>query len=378
MRTMRTPDSEALGQADRFQCGDLEAFCRKVFENLGVSPADAVHAAGCLVAAELRGVDSHGLVRLPVYARRIAAKVVNPRPVVRFESAGPSILLADGDNGLGAVVASAAMKKAIEVARANGVGIVGVRRSNHFGAAAYYVEQALRENLIGFAITNAPPTMAPYGGRERFLGTNPLAVAIPAREEPPLIFDASTSVVARGKIIVAAHTGASIPEGWAVDPQGRPTTDPHQALKGAVLPFGGPKGSAISFIIDILAGVLTGAAFARHLNTLENLNAEQNLGHVLAAMRTDVFLPAEVFAARMDEILRLLKATPACDGAERVLAPGEPELANEARNRRFGIAIAPEVVWQLKQLADELNIDFPAPVPPAAGGVEMPADARRK
>lgn len=365
------------GQPARFRYDDLQAFCREVFERLGVPAADAVHAAGCLLAAELRGVDSHGLVRLPVYASRIVARVVNPHPLVSFEAAGPSILLADGDNGLGPVVASAAMKKAMEVAQSNGIGIVGVRRSNHFGAAAYYVEQALREGLIGFATTNAPPNMAPYGGRERFLGTNPLAIAIPAGQEPPLIFDASTSVVARGKIIVAAHTGASIPEGWAVDPQGRPTTDAQQALKGAVLPFGGPKGSAISFIIDILCGVLTGAAFATHLNTLENLRAEQNLGHVLAAMRTDVFLPAEVFAARMDEILRLLKASPAGDGAERVLVPGEPELANESRNRRFGIAVAAEVVLQLKRLAGELSIEFPDGLHTIDDGAALGVESRR-
>ncbi len=345
---------------NRFPHGELLAFCRTVFERLGVPPPAASDAAGCLLLAELRGVNSHGLVRLPVYARRIRAGVVNADPSIGFELRGPSAVLVDGDNGLGAVVGAAAMRRAIELAQATGIGFAGVRRSNHFGAAAFYVEQAVREGMIGFAATNAPPNMAPFGGRERFLGTNPLAFGIPAGAEPPLVFDASTSVVARGKIIVAAQTGASIPEGWAVDPQGRPTTDAHAALAGAVLPFGGPKGSALSFIIDILCGVLTGAAFATRLNTLENLDAEQNLGHVLAAIRIDLFLPAADFRSRMDEILRLLKTCPTAEGVDRVLAPGEIEIQREAENRRRGIAVAPEVAAQLRRLGDELGVAFPA------------------
>jgi LDH2 family malate/lactate/ureidoglycolate dehydrogenase len=286
--------------------------------------------------------------------------VVKAAPSIAFDVRGPSVVLVDGDNGLGAVVGTAAMRRSIEMAHSTGIGFAGVRRSNHFGAAVFYVEQAVREGMIGFATTNAPPNMAPFGGRQRFLGTNPLALGIPAGDEPPLVFDASTSVVARGKIIVAAQTGASIPEGWAVDPHGRPTTDAHTALAGAVLPFGGPKGSAISFIIDILCGVLTGAAFAARLNTLENLDAEQNLGHVLVAIRADLFLPAASFRSRMDEILRSLKACPTAEGVDRVLAPGEIEMRHEAENRRRGICVPPGVAAQLRRLGDELGVAFPA------------------
>ena len=221
----------------------------------------------------------------------------------------------------------------------HGTGFVGVRNSNHFGPAAYYVEKAVARGCIGLAISNAPPNMAPFGGKQRFLGTNPVAIGIPAGEEPPLIFDASTSVVARGKIIVAAHTGQPIPEGWAIDPDGHPTTDAQQALAGAVLPFGGPKGSAISFIIDVFCGVLTGAAFALHLNTLENLAAVQNVGHVFAAVRTDLFVKDDEFRKRMDAILSMLKASPPAPGAERVLVPGEIELAHESANLAAGNCI---------------------------------------
>ena len=247
------------------------------------------------VKAELRGVDSHGLVRLPVYAQRIQSRVVNARPKVRVVSTTGAAALVDGDNGLGPVVGAHAMDVALDLARQHGTGFVGVRRSNHFGPAAYYVEKAIAAQCIGVAISNAPPNMAPFGGRTRFLGTNPLAIGIPAGRESPLIFDASTSVVARGKIIVAAQTGKAIPEGWALDPEGHPTTDARLALAGAVLPFGGPKGSALSFIIDIACGVMTGAAFASHLNTLEDLSAVQNVGHVLAAVRTDLFMSDDDF-----------------------------------------------------------------------------------
>jgi LDH2 family malate/lactate/ureidoglycolate dehydrogenase len=204
--------------------------------------------------------------------------------------------------------------------------------------------------------------MAPFGGKSRFLGTNPLAIGIPAGREHPLIFDASTSVVARGKVIVAAQTGTPIPEGWAVDPDGRPTTDANLALEGAVLPFGGPKGSALSFIIDIACGVLTGAAFASHLNTLEDLSAVQNVGHVLAAIRTDLFMSDEEFRSRMDAILGMLKAVPAAPGVERVLVPGDIELANEARLREEGIGLPPAIASQLARFGESLAVPFPSPL----------------
>jgi LDH2 family malate/lactate/ureidoglycolate dehydrogenase len=347
----------------RYRHEQLFDFGCRVLERLDVSAEDAREVAGCLIKADLRGVDSHGMVRLPVYARRVRAGVVNARPSLRVTQTGTAAALVDGDNGLGPVVGSRAMAEAINLARHHGTGLVGVRNSNHFGPAAYYVEKAIDAGVIGMAISNAPPNMAPFGGRSRFLGTNPVAIGIPAGTEPPLIFDASTSVVARGKIIVAAHSGARIPEGWAVDPDGYPTTDAELALAGAMLPFGGPKGSAISFIIDIFCGVLTGAAFGSHLNTLEDLSNVQNVGHVLAAVRTDLFLPAREFTERMDTILAMLTSAPPAPGnTGRVLAPGEIERAHEANNRERGVALQPAIAAQLASLGDELGVPFPAPV----------------
>lgn len=354
-------DAKTAGPTNgrRYLPEHLLSYSCAVLERLDLPPEDARQVAGCLLLAELRGVDSHGLIRLPVYASRIQAKVVKARPAITVESRFAAVAQVDGDNGLGPVVGCRAMDEALNLAEKCGAGFAGVRHSNHFGAAAFYVERALARRCIGVAVSNAPPNMAAFGGRERFLGTNPMAVAIPAGEELPVLFDASSSVVARGKIILAAHRHQPIPEGWAIDPQGRPTTDAPAALAGAVLPFGGPKGSAISFIIDIFSGVLTGAAFALHLNTLENLQAVQNLGHVFAAYRTDLFLPAGEFARRMDEILRMLKAAAPAPGVERVLAPGELEYATEARNRKLGIELSKEVVAQLSQLGGQVGVPFP-------------------
>jgi LDH2 family malate/lactate/ureidoglycolate dehydrogenase len=346
----------------RYHHHDLFDYGCRVLERLDVPPDHAREVAGCLIKAELRGVDSHGMVRLPVYARRIQACVVNAQPAIRMVSARGATALIDGHNGLGPVVGARAMEAALDLARMHGTGFVGVRRSNHFGPAAYYIEKALAAGCIGLAISNAPPNMAPFGGKTRFLGTNPVAVGIPAGREAPLIFDASTSVVARGKIIVAARTGKPIPEGWAIDPEGYPTTDANLALAGAVLPFGGPKGSALSFIIDILCGVLTGAAFASHLNTLEDLTTVQNIGHVLCAVRTDLFLSDEEFRQRMDAILGMLRASAPGPGAERVLLPGELELANETRMRKEGIDLAPTIAADLASFGETLGVPFPAPL----------------
>ena len=351
-------------ETPRFAAEDLLAYARGVLQALGVPDDDAQEVAACLLEADLRGVGSHGLVRLPVYGRRIRAGVVNAAPDVRITRTSDATALADGDNGLGPVVCSRAMNKAIEIAGVCGIGFVGVRHSNHLGSASYYVRKAIEHGLIGFACSNAPPNMAPHGGRTRFLGTNPFAVGIPAGTGMPLILDASTSVVARGKIILAAHSGSPIPEGWAVDPEGRPTTNAQTALEGAVLPFGGPKGSAISFIIDILCGVMTGASFAYHLNTLEDLSGSvQNLGHVVAALRADLFLPAGTFAARMDEITGMLRACPTAVGVEKVLLPGEIEAEQELWNRRNGVPLVQEVVQQLVSLGAEVNVAFPSRLP---------------
>jgi len=342
----------------RYQAHELIGFTREVLYRLGVPTEDAEEVGICLVDANLRGIDSHGIVRLPVYAKRLRAGRVKAQPDLQvLHSTGP-VRIIDGDNGMGPVVGTFAMKQAIEAAKTFGVGLATARHSNHFGPAGHYVSKAVAAGCIGLASSNAPPNMVPWGGRERFLGTNPLAVGVPTAMMEPLHFDMATSVVARGKIILAAQKGEPIPEGWAVDPEGFPTTDAQRALVGAVLPFGGAKGSAISLIIDILSGVLSGAAYGKHLNTLEDLNNEQNLGHFFLAIDVEKFMPYEEFCQRSDDLLNQLKAVPPAQGFSQVLAPGDPERQIMALRVKEGIALTEDVVVQLLKLGQEVGVSL--------------------
>ncbi len=347
----RLKTSECRVPAER-----LLVFARTTLERLGVPSADAEEVARCLIWADLRGIDSHGITRLPVYARRLAAGIINPAPRIRVERVAAGLLRIDGDNGLGPVVGMTTMRATLAAARENGVAMAVVRRSNHFGAAGYYVQEALAAGCIGVASSNAPPNMAPWGGRERFLGTNPIAIGIPAGHEEPVLLDMATSIVARGKIIMAAEKGEPIPSGWAIDRQGRPTTDAVAALEGAVLPFGGPKGSAISLILDILCGVLSGASFGRYLGTLDDLGREQDLGHFFAAVDISRLMPVEHFRARMDDLLQQLHGIPPAAGVERVLAPGELEALTAVQRQREGIPLPEVVVARLRELGQSLGV----------------------
>jgi len=338
---------------------ELKNFAQEILIKHDVPVKDASIVAECLVSANLRGVDSHGVIRLPVYVSRLHKKIVKAKPEIKVEHRTKVCLHINGDNGLGPVVGQRAMQEALKLAKLYGMGLSGVSHSNHFGPASFYVDQAVAAGCIGIACSNAPPNMAPWGGRTRFLGTNPLGVGIPCGTEPPIIFDMATSVVARGKIIMAAQRGEPIPEGWAVDPQGLPTTDPVQALLGAVLPFGGAKGSAISFLIDALAGAWTGANYGRYINTLENYEKEQSLGHLFLALRADLFMPMSDFTSRIDDLVHMLKTTPPAAGVASVMAPGDPELMIARERKLHGIPITSEVWKQLSELAKATNVTLP-------------------
>lgn len=344
----------------RFHAEDLQDYGVRVLMALGVPEDDAASVTSCLLMADLRGITSHGLVRLPVYASRLEAGVVKSRPDMTFIGEGQAVGLLDGDNGLGPVVGCAAMRKAIEIADRCGLGLVFVKRSNHYGSAAYYVKIATDAGFIGGTVSNAPPNMAAFGGKTRFLGTNPLGIGLPTRDVP-LIFDMATSVVARGKIIVAAQQKQPIPLGWAVDPDGNPTTDAQQALLGAVLPFGGPKGSAISFLIDIFSGVLTGAGYATGLGTLENLEGEQNLGHVFMVLKPDLFQSRETYYDRIEDIIRQLRDNPPAPGFDSVVAPGDIEHQYTLAALQDGVALPSEIVTSLQRLGERHYCDFPRP-----------------
>jgi L-2-hydroxycarboxylate dehydrogenase (NAD+) len=325
--------------------------------------------ADCLVKANLRGLDSHGVMRIPIYAKRLRLGLVNPRPGLALNRVAPSAAHLDGDDGMGMVVGARAMAEAVAIARETGIGMVGVRRSTHYGMAAYYVLQAITADCIGFAFTNSSPGMPPHGGSKPVLGVNPLAVGVPAGDRPPIVLDMAMSIIARGKMRLAGMHGEAIPEGLGRDAQGRPTTDGMQVFGGgSVLPFGGPKGSALAIWMEIMGGVLTGAAFAGEMKSLyEDFSGPQRIGHVFMAIRPDLFMPMADFKQRMDAMIERFKASEPAAGVNQVLMPGEPEVLQETERLRTGLPLTAEVLASLETEARQLDVALP-PLSPAPLG----------
>jgi LDH2 family malate/lactate/ureidoglycolate dehydrogenase len=325
-----------------------KSFARQLLTAHGVPGPDAEVVASCLVRADARGVETHGLVRLPGYLDRLHKGLVNARPQLSPERATPVAASLDGQDGLGFVVATRAMEEAISMAGQFGIGIVSVRRSTHFGMAANYVLQAVEAGMASLVFTNASPAMPPWGGREPLLGTSPLAAGAPGGESGPYVLDMSPAVAARGKIRLAAQRGESIPLGYALDADGRATTDPVAALEGVVLPIGGPKGSGLAMLMDILSGVLSGAAFGGDVgDQSKDFDRPQNVGHFLLAMRADLFVTGEDVRRRMDTLVDRIHGAPRADGVEEILLPGELESRLETRRLSEGIPYGPEAVAAL-------------------------------
>lgn len=331
-----------------------EAFGRRLLVAHGLSEQDAAIMAGCLVRADLRGVDTHGLQFLPQYLDRVRRGLVNPKPNLVVERATPMIGSLDGQNGYGFVVATKAMAAAIEMAKEFGVGIVSARRSTHFGMAACYTLQALEAGLISFVFTNASRAMPPWGGRDAFLGTSPFAAAAPAGKEVPFDLDMSPAVAARGKIRRAARRGQKIPIGYALNKNGQPTTDPNAALDGGVvLPIGGPKGSGISMLMDIMSGVISGAAYGGDVrNQFLDYDQPQNVGHFFMAMKPDLFISKDEYLKRMDTLVQRVHAELTAESFNEVIMPGESERRLEASRRRTGLPYhAKEIATLQKEAA---------------------------
>lgn len=347
----------------------LYAFTRMVFEKCSVRQASL--AAKALLAADLRGVDSHGIARLSGYIRLIDAGRVRPsaRPEIIYQT--PSTATIHGGNGLGLTVASAAMQTAIEKAKVVGTGWVSVKASNHFGIAAFHAMQALEHGMIGIAMTNASALVAPTFSTERLLGTNPICVAIPAGKQPPFVADMATTTAANGKLEILQRKGDDAPVGWIQDAAGKSTTDAH-ALKagGALLPLGSDrehgshKGYALGAVVDIFSAVLSGAnygpwvpPFPAYVPTPESQPGD-GIGHFLGAMRIDAFRPAKEFTQHMDNWIKRFRSAKTADGFESVLIPGDPERASEAARRKNGIPLHAAVVADLKALAQRFDLSF--------------------
>ncbi|TCP50028.1 LDH2 family malate/lactate/ureidoglycolate dehydrogenase [Tamaricihabitans halophyticus] len=338
---------------------ELTALVEGIFLGHGVPAADAAVIADHLVTANLRGVDSHGVSRVPVYIERLAGGLVRRDASVTTVRETPVSALLDGNNGSGISVANHAMHRAIDKARAAGIGMVSVRGSNHCGMLAYYTALAARAGLLGFATTSAPATMAPWGATRAFFGTNPLSYAIPMPEShADIVFDMATSQVARGKIILAAREGRRIPLGWALGPDGQPTDDPDAGFAGVMLPLGGPKGSGLALLVETLSSVLSGALYGPWIPPLYDNDTEpQAIGHFFLAVRPDLFRPAAEFTAAMARLATEITELPALAQQDRVYLPGELE-AETARHRRAqGIPLSEEVRADLALLDNRANLE---------------------
>ncbi|HVC34144.1 MAG TPA: Ldh family oxidoreductase [Chloroflexota bacterium] len=324
-----------------------------IFAGCHVPDADARVVADSLVEADLRGVSSHGVVRVPAYVAGLRGGSINARPNLRVVVDTGARAVVDGDDGMGQVAANHAMGLAVERAREHGIGAVGLRRSRHCGAMAYWALQALAADCIGFATTNAGMNMAPTGGREKIVGNNPLAIAIPTNRPWPMVLDMATSVVAGGKLDVAAIRGQKIPLGWATDPDGQPTDDPAIARKGLLLPVGGPKGYGLAVMLDVLAGVLTGARFGGGLGI-------PGSGQFFLAIQVEGFLPIDEFRSRMDQLIDQIHQSQLAPGSERIYVQGEIEHELALRRAAEGIPLEAPIVQDLERLAQETGA--PAPV----------------
>lgn len=354
-----------------FPCERLREFTQRVFEHFGVPREDARVAADVLACADLRGIDSHGVARLVTYVDMLAAGRINPRPKPRIVRETPSTATFDGDNGLGLVVAPQANEIAMKKAENAGSGWVAVCNTNHFGIASYYPLAALERDLIGLAMTNSTKLVAPLWGAERMLGTNPLAIAFPGLEEPPIVIDLATPAVSYGKIEIARRRGESIPTGWAIDKDGRDTTDPNAMVAGgALLPLGsdrergGHKGYALGMMVDVLSAVLSGAnwgPFTPPFALRQELPARsvgKGIGHLLGAWRIDAFIEAREFKRQIDDVVRTFRATKPAPGTPGPLIPGDPERESELERAEHGVPLVLPVVDDLRGIAQRTGVPF--------------------
>ena len=346
--------AEESAKAQRFYASALaaDAFARSLLAAHGVPEDDAATIAGCLVKAELRGVDTHGLCWLPIYLDRVRKGLINPRPALEVKRVTPVAASLDGQNGFGFVVGTRAMQEAIAMARELGIGVVSAKRSTHYGMAANYAIPAVEAGLMAMIFSNASPAMPPWGGKGVMLGTNPFCMGAPAGKHRPVILDMSPAVAARGKIRRAQRRGEQIPLGYALDSEGRPTTDPTAALAGTVQPIGGYKGSGLSLFMDIFGGVISGAGFGGSVGDQARMfDRPQDVGHFFLAMRPNLFVSEDDYRARMDTLIDRVHSAPLAEGNAEVLLPGEPEDRHEAERRRTGIPYATSEVAALQNEA---------------------------
>jgi LDH2 family malate/lactate/ureidoglycolate dehydrogenase len=339
----------------------LREFGVRVLARLGVPGDDAELVADSLVQADLWGHQSHGLLRLPWYTARLRSGAMRAvtEPEVLTDS-GPLVVW-DGRDGVGQVLADRARQAAVDRARAYGVGVVGVRNSNHFGTAMYFTRRAARDGCVAILTTNASPAMAPWGGREKRLGTNPWSIAAPGPDGTVVAVDIANTAVARGKIYLAKNRGEPIPKGWALSADGAQTTDPAEGVLGVLLPMAGHKGYAITFLMDVLSGALTGSSVGTGVHGPYEAEERSGCGHLFLALDPAAFGDRAGYEARVRQLIDEVKDVPLAEGFDEVFYPGEVEDRAEAANRAAGgVLLAEESLGHLRGLAAEAGVPFPA------------------
>jgi L-2-hydroxycarboxylate dehydrogenase (NAD+) len=348
-----------------YRAEDIKNYAIRFFIRHGVSEENARIAAEILVSADMRGVDSHGVIRLDTYyGSRLRKGLIDPNTPITVLRETPTTLALDAGAGLGQVAGYHAMQRCIAKAAEVGVSMVTVRNSNHYGIAGYYAMMALPHNMIGISFTNSQPLVAPTYGRTAILGTNPIAVAAPANRNRPYVLDMATSIVPIGRVTVYQKAGKPIPEGWGIDQEGAITTDPNKVLVGgALLALGGTdvmrgyKGYGLSLLVDIFSGVLSGASYGKHVGH-PNEGRPADVGHFFAAVRVDAFRDIGDFTRDMDGLLDEIKNAPKAAGQERIFIAGEKEFELYEKYQKEGVPLMVEVVNGLREIGDKVGVPF--------------------
>jgi LDH2 family malate/lactate/ureidoglycolate dehydrogenase len=344
----------------RYSKEELEALTVSLSHAVGMSEGDAHLFADALVDADVHGVSTHGLTRLSIYLRRIQLGLIDPKAALKVERQRAGTLALDAGNGVGHVQAVKALEMLLPMAKQNGIASATIRNSQHFGAVSYYCNRAAEHDCILLATTNCEPAMSPAGGADAFFGTNPIAASFPTGKGFSIKIDLSTSAIARGNIIAAAKKKQPIPLGWALDPDGEPTTDADKALLGTVLTMAGHKGYALALMVELLSGVLSGAAIGSEIGSMyKNLDRKQDVGHFFCLLDIDAFMDRAEFIERIDATIDKLKAGRKLAGIDEILVPGERSSRKAAENNRLGISIGPETMKELEDWCTRLNISFP-------------------
>lgn len=337
------------------QLHKIETVVNKVLEKVGVSETAIKIISDSILFAHRTGKGTHGITRLPIYVKKIKNKSLNPNSEFSFLKDSGVVSVMDANHGFGQLAAKYALDKAIDKATTFGVGVVAVRNSNNFGTAAYFLNYAVQKGIITIMMANSAPAIAPWGGDKALFGTNPIGYGFPVREgKPPIVFDMATSLAARGKIRLAAKNGETIPLGWALDADGKPTNDPNEALKGTLLPIGEHKGSGLSLTIDILSGLLSGSAFAGDVKPLNTDGAYSKNGHFIMAIDIRFFMEYEEYLQKMDYLLSRYKET---KNEGKIFYPGENAHINAQKNTET-VSLGEKPIQEINELLKDLEIDF--------------------